>query len=112
MKTKVLSLMVVFLLGVFSVFAEEKTETINVKGGACDECKEHIETVVTGVDGVTSAKWNVETKVLTVVFDDAVVTLDKVQMFIAQGGNDTPKYKAPEKAYDALPECCKYEREE
>ena len=112
MKTKVLSLLVVFMLGVFTVFAAEKTETIKVKGGDCDDCKKHIETVVTGVDGVTSAEWNVETKILTVVFDDEVTTLDKVQMFIAQGGNDTPKYKAPDKAYDALPECCQYDREE
>jgi hypothetical protein len=52
-----------------------------------------------------------ETKELTVVFDDEVTTLDSVEIAIARGGNDTPNYSAPEEAYGALPECCQYERE-
>ena len=112
MKAKVLSFVALFMLSVFTVFAEEKTEKFEVKGGDCEECKTHVETTATGIEGVTSAEWNVETKELTVVFDDEVTTLDSVEMAIAQGGNDTPTYKAPEEAYKALPECCQYEREE
>ncbi|QGY44505.1 ATPase [Maribellus comscasis] len=112
MKTKVLSLVTLFMLSVVTVFAAEKTETFEVKGGDCEECKTHIETTTTGVEGVTSAVWDVETKELTVVFDDEVTTLDSIEMAIAQAGNDTPTYKAPEEAYSALPECCQYEKEE
>jgi copper chaperone CopZ len=111
MKTKVLSLVTLFMLSVFTVFAEEKTEKFEVKGGDCEECKSHIESTATGVEGVTSAEWDMETKELTVVFDDEVTTLDSVEMAIARGGNDTPNYSAPEEAYGALPECCQYERE-
>ncbi len=111
MKTKVLSFVALFMLSVLTVFAGEKTEKFEVKGGDCEECKTHIESAATGVEGVTSAEWNVETKELTVVFDDEVATLDSIEMAIAQGGNDTPNYKAPEEAVTALPECCQYERE-
>jgi len=112
MKTKVLSLFVLFMLGVFTVFAEETTETFEVKGGDCEECKTHIESSATAIEGVAAAEWNVETKQLTVVFDNEVTTLDGIEMGVAQAGNDTPNYKASEEAYNALPECCKYEREE
>lgn len=112
MKTKVLSLVALMMMGVFTVFAAEKTEKFEVKGGDCEECKSHIESTVTGVEGVTSAEWNAESKELTVVFDDEVTALDSVEMAIAEGGNDTPNYKASEEAYKALPECCQYEREE
>ncbi len=112
MKTRILSLVTLLLLSVVSVFAEEKTEKFEVKGGNCEECKTHIETTTKAVEGVSSAEWDAETKELTVVFDDELTTLDSIEMAIAKGGNDTPNYKAPDKAYDELPACCQYEREE
>lgn len=112
MKTKVLSFVALFMLSVFTVLAEEKTEKFQVKGGDCDECKTHIETTATSVEGVSSAEWNVESKELTVVFDDAVATLESIEMAVAGAGNDTPNYKATEEAFNALPECCQYEKEE
>ncbi|MBN2634845.1 MAG: heavy-metal-associated domain-containing protein [Prolixibacteraceae bacterium] len=112
MKTKMLSFVTVFMLSVFTVFAAEKTETVEVKGGDCEECKTHIEKAATGLEGVVSADWNLETKKLTVVFDDEVTTLESVEKAIAKNGNYTPKHKATEEAFAALPECCKYERKE
>lgn len=103
--------MLVFMLGVSSVFAADQARTIKVNGGDCDECKKHIETIVAGVSGVSSVVWNKNTKELTVVFDDALTSIDRVQMYLAQSGIDTPKYKATEEAYNTLPECCKYKRD-
>ena len=100
------------MMGVFTVFAGEKTETFKVNGGDCDDCKTHIETTAQKVEGVTSAEWNMETKQLTVVFNDEAAALKDIEMAIAKGGNDTPNHKAPEEAYNKLPECCKYDRSE
>lgn len=111
MKTKMLSLVTLFMLSVFTVFAAEKTETVEVKGGDCEECKTHIEKAASGLEGVMSADWNLETKELTVVFDDEVTSLDSIEEAIAKHGNDTPNHKATVEAFNALPECCQYERD-
>ena len=111
MRAKVLSLAVLFMLSVGTVFAGEKTEKVKVKGGDCEECKTHIETTTKAVEGVVSADWDVETKELTVAFDDEKTTLENIEKALAKAGNDTPNFKATDEAYGQLPECCRYDRE-
>ncbi len=83
-----------------------KTETIKVSGN-CGMCKERIETAAK-VDGVTSASWNKDTKMLTLAYNPTVVKSDEVQKKIAAVGHDTEKFKADDKVYAKLPGCCKY----
>ncbi|MDP4239197.1 MAG: heavy-metal-associated domain-containing protein [Bacteroidota bacterium] len=83
-----------------------KTETINVSGN-CESCKARIEKAAK-VDGVTKADWSKKTKILTLVYNPSKVKSDDIQKRIAAAGHDTPKFKATEKAYNALPGCCKY----
>jgi copper chaperone CopZ len=109
MKTKVLSLAALFLMGAISVFADTKTEKIEVKGN-CGMCESRIEKAAKSVDGVSKADWNKETKKLEVTFDDTKTDLDKVEVAIAKVGHDTPKHKASTAVYDKLPDCCKYDR--
>jgi periplasmic mercuric ion binding protein len=109
MKTKVLSLAALFLLGAVSVFAGNKTEKIEVKGN-CGMCEKRIEKAALGVDGVSKADWNKETKQMELVFDDTKTDLDKVEVAIAKVGHDTPKHKAPDAVYKAFPECCLYRK--
>lgn len=92
----------------FSVnsFAASKTETIKVSGN-CESCKVRIEKAAT-TEGVTKATWDAKTKNLSLVYDDTKVKSDDIQKKIAAAGHDTPKYKATDKAYNALPGCCKY----
>lgn len=99
---------VVLSNGLFSetINATTKTETIKVSG-KCESCKARIEKTAR-VDGVTKAEWNVKTKVLTVAYNPSKVTSDDIQKKLAAVGHDTPKYKATDKAYNALPGCCKY----
>jgi copper chaperone CopZ len=85
-----------------------KTESIKVSGN-CDLCKARIEKAAK-VDGVSKAEWNKNTKVLTLVYNPAIVTSDAVQKKIASVGHDTEKFKADDKVYNSLPGCCKYER--
>jgi periplasmic mercuric ion binding protein len=76
MKTKVLSLVVMFVLGTSTVFAGEKTEKFKVKGN-CGMCEKRIEKAANSVDGVSKRDWNKETKVIEVNFDDAKTSTDQ-----------------------------------
>jgi periplasmic mercuric ion binding protein len=109
MKTKMLVLVALFLMGTATVFAGIKTEKIEVKGN-CGTCKTRIEKAANGVNGVSKADWNKDTKVLELTYDDTKTDLKSIETAIAKVGHDTPLVKAPDNAYNALPGCCKYDR--
>ena len=77
--------------------------------GNCEQCKETIESAVK-VEGILKADWNVDTKHMTVTYDESKITLDQIQKKVAAVGYDNDVYKGDDKAYEELPECCKYER--
>ncbi|HAF27735.1 MAG TPA: ATPase [Bacteroidales bacterium] len=112
MKTKILNLTIgLLLIASFSVFAQEiKTETFKVYGN-CGMCENRIEKAVTGLEGVTKADWDKETKMLDVSFDESKLKLDDIHKAVAAVGHDTEKEKASNEVYNALAGCCKYERE-
>jgi periplasmic mercuric ion binding protein len=87
---------------------QQKTETFKVWGN-CDMCKARIEKTVKA-DGATSADWDKNTKILKVTFDPSKTSVDSFGKKLASVGHDTEKYRADDKAYDALDNCCKYER--
>lgn len=110
MKTRVLQLTVMFLfLGTSMVFAQSKTEKIEVKGN-CGMCETRIEKAATSVDGVTTADWDKENKILKLSFNETETSIEKIQKAIAKVGHDTPLHKASDEVYNALPACCKYDR--
>lgn len=109
MKTKVLSLVVMFVFGTFMVFAADKTEKFKVKGN-CGMCEKRIEKAALSVDGVSKADWDKKTKKIEVTFDDSKTNVHKVHMAIAKAGHDTEMHKAKDEVYNKLPGCCKYER--
>ena len=83
------------------------TESIKVTG-VCGMCKRRIETAVYGVKGVKNAAWNSKKQALTVSYDSKKATNEAIQNRIAAAGHDTEKVKADDKAYDKLPDCCRY----
>jgi periplasmic mercuric ion binding protein len=87
---------------------KQKTETFKVWGN-CDMCKNRIEKAVKA-EGAATADWNIKTKLLTVTFDPSKTSVDAFSKKLASVGHDTEKYKADDKAYKALDECCQYER--
>ena len=87
---------------------QQKTETFKVWGN-CDMCKARIEKAVKA-EGATSADWNKNTKILTVTFDPSKTSVDLFSKKLAAVGHDTEKYKADDKAYQALDACCQYDR--
>ena len=86
-----------------------KKETSFKVSGNCEMCEARIEKAALGVNGVKTADWNQETKLLKITFNGDVNKED-VQKSIAAVGHDTEKYKAKDAVYNALPGCCKYER--
>ncbi len=87
-----------------------KTEEFKVYGN-CGMCEARIEKAAKSVDGVTTADWDKETKMIEVTYDPAKVNLLDIQKAIAKVGHDTEKVKAEDKVYNDLPGCCHYERE-
>lgn len=110
MKTKMLSLIALVFITVTAVTAQtEKKETFKVAGN-CGMCETRIEKAAKSVDGVLSADWDKETKMVNVKFNSDDVDIHKVHMAIAKAGHDTKMYKASDEVYDKLPGCCKYDR--
>lgn len=97
------------LMGTVAVFAQDKTEKLKVYG-ECGMCETRIEKTVGEMDGVSSADWDKETKMLSVTFNSTKTDAHKVHMAVAKIGHDTDMHKAKDEVYDALPACCKYER--
>ncbi len=110
MKTRMLSLITLFVLSISAIMAQNTIEAKFVVAGNCDMCKEQIEAAATSVDGVSSAEWNLEIKMLEVKYDSMMVSIHKVHKAIAKAGYDTKTHKATDRAYDKLPSCCKYDR--
>lgn len=111
MKTKVLSLVTLFMMGAVSVFAGNKTEKFLVNG-KCEMCEKRIEMAALSLEGVSKADWNKETKMMEVLLDNSKTDVHKVEMAIAKVGHDTKMHKATDEAYNQLPSCCKYDRSE
>lgn len=93
-----------------SEMSHSSTEKVKVWGN-CEMCKARIEKAAK-IEGVSKAEWNVETKILTLVYNPETVKSDDVQKKIASVGHDTEKFRADDKVYKDLPQCCKYERKE
>lgn len=85
---------------------QDSTTSFKVSG-VCDQCKNRIEKALK-IKGITSAAWDVETKMLSLVFNPLKIALDKVHSRLADVGHDTELKKAKEITYKALPDCCHY----
>ncbi len=101
------------LLLVVCFFAACKPATIKENSfkvwGNCEMCKETIESALK-TDGVKTAEWNVDSKIMKVSYDTTKISLDAIQQLVAGVGYDNDKYKGKDSAYAALPECCQYLR--
>ncbi|MBL7817703.1 MAG: cation transporter [Saprospiraceae bacterium] len=85
------------------------TDTLSVNGD-CGMCKKKIETACFGLKGVQKANWDDETLTLVVTYDSKKTSSDAILKRIALVGYDNEKYRAADKAYFKLEECCQYDR--
>lgn len=77
--------------------------------GNCGMCEKRIEKAAK-IKGVKLADWDVDSKILTIHFDEKKVTPGKVHQAVAAVGHDTDKVRAKDKVYAKLHGCCQYER--
>ena len=96
------------LIGI-SLSAQEKTEEIKVKGN-CGMCKERIESTVNQFP-TAKGTWNINSKVLTLTFDETKTSKDQIMKKVAEVGHDNEMYLADDEVYKSLPGCCLYDRE-
>ncbi len=89
--------------------AAEKTEKFTVYGN-CGMCKRTIEGALTDVKGISVGEWDTDTDVMTVTYDEALISLDAIKQKIADVGYDTDTHRAKTAVYESLPGCCQYDR--
>jgi cation transport ATPase len=107
MKKIVLSLLA-FSFGLTLQAQKSIEKSVIEVDGVCGMCKARIEKTSYKIKGVKSASWSTDTHQLTLIYDTSKASLDSIQKKIALVGHNTPLFKAPEEAYEALPMCCKY----
>jgi outer membrane receptor for ferrienterochelin and colicins len=107
MKIRVYAMLFTLTIMSMNTFAQsDSTATIKVDG-VCGMCKMRIEKSLK-IKGISKAKWDVNTHLLTVTYNPAVIQLDDIHSKMADIGHDTELKKAKDEVYKALPDCCHY----
>lgn len=83
--------------------------TFGVRGN-CGMCKNTIEKAAKSIEGVKTANWDMDKKMITVKFDNDETNTDDIQKSIAASGYDTSDFKGDDKAYASNAKCCQYDR--
>lgn len=108
----ILALTLIQLTGFAQSEKSVKTETVEFKVyGNCGMCKSRIEKALK-VDGIESRNWDTDSKLVKVVFNPDIISIDKLHQLVADVGHDTDLVKASDDTYNILHSCCKYERAE
>lgn len=110
MKTKIMLVLLMFISTL--CIAQNKKNIVTEKmevSGNCVMCKKTIESSLK-IKGVKSANWDVDTKVLTIKYDENKISNADIQRKIADVGYDTQSISAKDEVYEKLHGCCKYER--
>lgn len=71
-KTVLLSMLCVLSLSFSALAQNVKTEKFKVFGN-CGICETRIENAISGLEGVTKANWNKETKIAEVTFNESKI---------------------------------------
>jgi len=104
-------IMLVMFMG-FSASAQKdpKTKTVKFKTSAiCEMCEERIEDALNYTKGVVYAELDMETKVLEVKYKTKFLNAEKVKYAVSMAGYDAGETPRNQKAFEALPKCCKSE---
>ncbi|GGH73483.1 MAG: copper chaperone [Bacteroidetes bacterium] len=101
------TLFAVAALTISTVSFAQTTDTTFTVNGVCGMCQRTIENAC-DIDGVETASWSPETKIIQISFEPSIVSIDEINKAINDSGYDTEFSAAPENAYEGLHGCCKY----
>lgn len=81
--------------------------------GNCGMCKSTIESATMSIEGVDTATWSTESKMISINVSTEINDqfINDIHNAIAKSGYDTELSTAVDEDYDKLPMCCKYDRE-
>lgn len=106
----------VFLFAILlstAIQAQDKNAKATLEvDGVCMMCKHRIEKAAITTKGVKTAVWNMETHLLSLIYDGRKTNLETIESNIAAVGHDTKNVTAPEEAYNSVDPCCKYRDEQ
>lgn len=102
---KIISIALI-LIGIF-INANAQTELKIKTSAECEMCKKRLESNIIYEKGVKFAKLNLESKVLTVNYNDKKTSAHEIKMAVSKLGYDADEVKADSTAYMNLPECCR-----
>lgn len=97
----------ILLLITLNSFSQTKSAKI-VVDGVCMMCEERIEKKAIDVKGIKLADWNLDNRVLKVVYNEKNITINEIHEFLGSIGHDTEKRIASDEAYSLLDPCCQY----
>jgi copper chaperone CopZ len=90
----------------FGAMAKGEKEVKIKTSAICDMCKERIEKNLTLSKGVKEAILDLETKVVTVKYNDKKTNVNQLKKVITTTGYDADEVMANQKSHDKLPSCC------
>src|SRR5690554_6067173 len=104
------NIILIILLGAtaWSAAGQDSTSSFTV-AGVCGMCKARIEKAADS-SGLTSAKWDANTQLLT-LNHSAAYDVEAARQRILASGHDVDSITASQAAYEKLPACCQYHNE-
>ncbi len=109
MKSLRIYLFAAFTLGLLQpAFSQNSTDTSMIVNGVCGMCQHTIETAALQLEGVKTASWNKNTKVLLLSYQADQQSLATISEAINEAGYDTEYNTASDEAYYSLHKCCYY----
>ncbi len=103
---KIKVLILTLLISTTYLFAQNDTARIKTSA-VCEMCKERIEHDLNFEKGVKSSTLDVDTKVVTIIFNPQKTNLNKLRKAVTLIGYDADDMPADDKAYKKLHYCCK-----
>lgn len=102
-------LLLLSLIAGISSFAQKNSPTVIkiLTSAQCNMCKERIEKAMAYERGVKESVLDLDSKILTVSYLSNKTTPEKIKKAVAGVGYDADDVPADQKAYEALPPCCK-----
>lgn len=107
------NLLLISLLAIASFVQSQEISSVNSTTtslkvfGACDQCKNRIELALK-MKGIKVAIWDIDSKMLHLVYDSTEISLSKIENKILSIGHDLINRKAKDIIYKELPACCHY----
>lgn len=103
-------LLTLIAIGVQAQNKKDNTQTVKIKTSAvCDMCKKTMEKAMAYEKGVKSSNLDVNSKILTVVFDSRKTDAANIRNAVNKTGYDADQQPADTRAYNRLDDCCKKE---